>query len=63
MLNLFDVWNTDVDTVIFGQCQIWGDDSYFNARGMDVYITKLGKYFNADDYLQFLQFMAQVSNW
>ena len=24
--------------------KIWGDDSYFNARSMDVYITKLRKY-------------------
>lgn len=24
---------------------IWGDDNYFNARSMDVYITKLRKYF------------------
>jgi two-component system, OmpR family, response regulator VicR len=28
---------------------IWGDDSYFNARSMDVYITKLRKYLKADD--------------
>lgn len=28
--------------------QIWGDDSYFNARSMDVFISKLRKYL-ADD--------------
>ena len=27
---------------------IWGDDSYFNARSMDVYITKLRKYLKED---------------
>lgn len=27
---------------------IWGDDSYFNARSMDVYITKLRKYVKDD---------------
>jgi DNA-binding response OmpR family regulator len=27
---------------------IWGDDSYFNARSMDVYITKLRKHLNKD---------------
>lgn len=27
---------------------IWQDDSYFNARSMDVYITKLRKYLKAD---------------
>jgi two-component system, OmpR family, response regulator len=27
---------------------IWHDDSYFNARSMDVYITKIRKYLKAD---------------
>ncbi len=27
---------------------VWGDDSFFNARSMDVYITKLRKYLSAD---------------
>ncbi len=27
---------------------IWGDDNYFNARSMDVYITKLRKYLQKD---------------
>ena len=31
---------------------IWGDDSYFNARSMDVYITKLRKYLKEDDSVQ-----------
>jgi DNA-binding response OmpR family regulator len=33
---------------------IWGDDSYFNARSMDVYITKLRKHLKADPNLQIL---------
>ena len=33
---------------------IWGDDSYFNARSMDVYITKLRKYLKKDDQLNIL---------
>lgn len=28
--------------------QIWGDDSWFNGRSMDVFITKLRKYLKAD---------------
>ena len=28
--------------------EIWGDDDYFNARSMDVYITKLRKYLSSD---------------
>ncbi|GAB3910934.1 response regulator transcription factor [Larkinella knui] len=31
---------------------IWGDDSYFNARSMDVYITKLRKYLKDDEAVQ-----------
>jgi DNA-binding response OmpR family regulator len=32
--------------------RIWKDDSYFNARSMDVYITKLRKYLKQDEKLQ-----------
>ena len=32
--------------------RIWGDDSYFNSRSMDVYITKLRKYLRADEKLE-----------
>ena len=33
---------------------IWRDDSYFNARSMDVYITKLRKYLKEDPRLEIL---------
>ena len=33
---------------------IWGDDSYFNARSMDVYITKLRKHLKNDESIQIL---------
>ncbi|CAG5011896.1 Transcriptional regulatory protein WalR [Dyadobacter sp. CECT 9275] len=33
---------------------IWGDDSYFNARSMDVYITKLRKYLKEDPAIQIM---------
>lgn len=29
--------------------ELWGDDTFFNARSMDVFITKLRKYFAEDD--------------
>lgn len=32
--------------------KIWGDDSYFNSRSMDVYITKLRKYLKNEDRLE-----------
>lgn len=31
---------------------IWGDDSYFNTRSMDVYITKLRKYLKEDPAIE-----------
>ncbi len=34
--------------------KIWGDDSYFNARSMDVYITKLRKYLKDDPKVELL---------
>ena len=34
--------------------KIWFDDSYFNARSMDVYITKLRKYLKEDDGVELL---------
>jgi DNA-binding response OmpR family regulator len=30
---------------------LWGDDNFFNARNMDVYIAKLRKYLSLDDSL------------
>ncbi len=33
---------------------IWGDDSYFNARSMDVYVTKLRKFLKADENVQII---------
>ena len=34
--------------------KIWQDDSYFNARSMDVYITKLRKYLKEDDKIDLI---------
>lgn len=34
--------------------KIWKDDSYFNARSMDVYITKLRKYLKGDPEIQII---------
>ena len=33
---------------------IWIDDNYFNARSMDVYITKLRKYLKSDPSIEIL---------
>lgn len=34
--------------------KIWNNDSYFNARSMDVYITKLRKYLKEDSTIELL---------
>jgi two-component system OmpR family response regulator len=34
--------------------EIWGDDNYFNARSMDVFITKLRKYLKDDPSLDII---------
>jgi len=33
---------------------IWGDDTYFNARSMDVYVTKLRKHLREDATIQIM---------
>lgn len=38
----------------FALKSIWIDDNYFNARSMDVYITKLRKYLKADPAVEIL---------
>jgi DNA-binding response OmpR family regulator len=38
----------------FALKSIWGDDSYFNARSMDVYVTKLRKFLRADEKVQII---------
>jgi len=34
--------------------KIWHDDSYFNARSMDVYVTKLRKYLKGDPNIELI---------
>lgn len=38
----------------FALKQIWQEDSYFNARSMDVYITKLRKYLKDDPAIEII---------
>jgi len=38
----------------FALKSIWIDDNYFNARSMDVYITKLRKYLSRDENVEIL---------
>ena len=34
--------------------RVWGDDSFFNSRNLDVYITRLRDYLRADTALEIL---------
>lgn len=34
--------------------KIWGDDSFFNSRNLDVYITKLRDYLKEDEQIQII---------
>jgi DNA-binding response OmpR family regulator len=34
--------------------RIWGDDSFFNSRNLDVYITKLRDYLKGDDNIEII---------
>jgi len=38
----------------FALKKIWGDDSYFNGRSMDVYITKLRKHLKIDPSIEII---------
>jgi DNA-binding response OmpR family regulator len=38
----------------FALKQIWGDDSYLNARSMDVYLSKIRKLLKSDDSVQII---------
>ncbi|NLR57716.1 response regulator transcription factor [Chitinophaga polysaccharea] len=39
--------------------ELWGDDSFFNARNMDVYITRLRKYLRFDNNIQIINIRAR----
>ena len=38
---------------------LWGDDSIFNARSMDVYIAKIRKYFRFDSSIEIINVRGQ----
>ncbi len=38
---------------------LWGDDSFFNSRNLDVYITRLRKYLHLDENIQIINVRAR----
>jgi DNA-binding response OmpR family regulator len=52
LLRLFALNKNDVLTRSEALTKIWGEDNYFTARSMDVFVTKLRKYLKKDDNLE-----------
>ena len=38
---------------------VWGDDSYFNSRTLDVYIRKLRRFFSSDDNIRIVTLKSE----
>jgi DNA-binding response OmpR family regulator len=54
LLRLLCINMNDVLTREEALVKIWGDDNYFTARSMDVFITKLRKFLKADENIQIM---------
>lgn len=52
LLRMFALKINDVLTRNEALTKIWGEDNYFTARSMDVFVTKLRKYLKHDDNLE-----------
>ncbi len=52
LLKMFAVKINDVLTRSEALTKIWGEDNYFTARSMDVFVTKLRKYLSTDENLE-----------
>ena len=52
LLRMFCMFKNDVLIRSDALKKIWGEDNYFTARSMDVFITKLRKYLGDDDNLE-----------
>ena len=54
LLKLLCINSNDVVDRNFALRTVWQNDSYFSARSMDVYISKLRKYLNEDPKVEIL---------
>ena len=52
LLRLFAIHLNDILTRKEALTKIWGEDNYFTARSMDVFVTKLRKYIKPDPNLE-----------
>lgn len=52
LLRLFCMYKNEVLPRSIALTKIWGEDNYFTARSMDVFVTKLRKYLKRDENLE-----------
>jgi len=52
LLRMFCMYKNDVLPRSVALKKIWGEDNYFTARSMDVFVTKLRKYLAKDENIQ-----------
>lgn len=52
LLRLFCIYKNNVLERSVALTKIWGENNYFTARSMDVFVTKLRKYLKRDEKLE-----------
>ena len=52
LLRMFCLYKNDVLPRSEALSKIWGEDNYFTARSMDVFVTKLRKYLKPDENIE-----------
>ena len=52
LLRMFCLYMNDILPRSIALKEIWGEDNYFTARSMDVFVTKLRKYLKKDDRIE-----------
>ena len=52
LLRMFCMYMNDILPRSEALTKIWGEDNYFTARSMDVFVTKLRKYLKEDDNIE-----------
>lgn len=54
LLRLFCLYVNDILPRSIALKEIWGEDNYFTARSMDVFVTKLRKYLKQDEKIEII---------
>jgi len=52
LLRMFAMYKNDILPRSEALTKIWGEDNYFTARSMDVFVTKLRKYLKKDENIE-----------